>query len=107
MRLPVLLTERESLMRPLSVVNLIILGSCFAITFSLTAVVIVILVLGGEYPRLQAEFESSLRSLALFTVMTVISALSFYGLLKTHPKRYWGQALMWSGVFLTGWYYWP
>lgn len=94
-------------MRPLSVVNLIILGSCFAITFSLTAVVIVILVLGEDYPRLQAEFEPLVRSLALFIFMTAISALSFYGLLKTHPKRYWGQAAMWSGVLLTAWYYWP
>lgn len=94
-------------MRPLSVVNLIILGSCFAITFSLTAVVIVILVLGEDYPRLQAEFEPLLRSLALFISMTVISALSFYGLLKIHPQRYWGQAAMWGGVLLTAWYYWP
>ena len=44
-------------MRPLTAVNLIILGSCFAITFSLGAVLIVVLVLGEEYPRLQAEFR--------------------------------------------------
>jgi hypothetical protein len=50
-------------MRPLSAVTLIILGSCFAITFSLTAVIIVVLVLGDEYPRLQSEFDPLLSSL--------------------------------------------
>ena len=49
-------------MRPLSAVTLIILGSCFAITFSLTAVIIVVLVLGDEYPRLQREFDPLLES---------------------------------------------
>jgi len=42
-------------MRPLTAVTLIVLGSCFAIMVSLTAVIIVVLVLGDEYPRLQHE----------------------------------------------------
>ena len=64
-------------MRPLSAVTLIILGSCFAITFSLTAVIIVVLVLGDEYPRLQHEFEPLLKSLLVFLGMTAIAAASF------------------------------
>ena len=94
-------------MRPLSVVTLIILGSSFAITFSLTAVVIVTLVLGDEYPRLQAEFQPLLRSLMLFFGMTLICALSFYTLLKQHAARFWAQAAMWAGLFGVGYYYWP
>ncbi len=94
-------------MRPLSAVTLIILGSCFAITFSLTAVIIVVLVLGDEYPRLQREFEPLLNSLFLFLGMTVISALSFYTLVKNHRLRFWAQAAMWLGLFGTGYYYWP
>lgn len=94
-------------MRPLTAVNLIILGSCFAITFSLSAVVIVVLVLGDEYPRLDREFEPLLASLGVFLLMTGISAASFYSLIKTHPLRYWAQAGMWLGLFATGWYYWP
>lgn len=94
-------------MRPITVVTLIILGSCFAIMVSLGAVIIIVLVLGDEYPRLQAEFKPLLNSLILFVGMTLLSATSFYGLLKNH--RYWflAQATMWLGVFLTGWYYWP
>lgn len=94
-------------MRPLSVVTLIILGSCFAITFSLTAVIFVVLVLGDEYPRLQHEFDPLLSSLFVFLGMTVIAALSFYTLVKNHALRYWAQAGMWLGLIATGWYYWP
>ena len=94
-------------MRPLTAVTLIILGSCFAIMVSLTAVIIVVLVLGDEYPRLQREFDPLLNSLIIFVGMTAISVMSFYGLLKNHDLRYWGQAAMWAGILLTGWYYWP
>jgi len=94
-------------MRPLHAVTLIILGSCFAIAFSLGAVLIVVLVLGDEYPRLQAEFRPLLKSFILFLGMTAISAASFYGLVITHRLRYWGQGAMWLGILGTGWYYWP
>jgi hypothetical protein len=94
-------------MRPLSAVTLIILGSSFAITFSLTAVIIVVLVLGDEYPRLQREFDPLLRSSLIFFVMTLISAASFYSLAKIHKLRYWLQAAMWLGLLGIGWYYWP
>ena len=94
-------------MRPLSVVTLIILGSSFAITFSLSAVIIVVLVLGDEYPRLQREFEPLLASLALFLGMTTIAAASFYTLLKNHAARYWLNAAMWLALYGVGYYYWP
>ena len=94
-------------MRPLSVVTLIILGSSFAITFSLAAVILVVLILGDEYPRLQAEFEPLLASLLLFLVMTSIAAASFYSLLKEHALRYWLQVALWLGLFGIGYYYWP
>lgn len=88
-------------------VTLIILGSCFAIMVSLTAVIIIVLILGDEYPRLQHEFDPLLQSLVIFVGMTAVSALSFYSELKKHSARYWAQAAMWGGLLLTGWYYWP
>ncbi len=94
-------------MRPLTVVTLIILGSCFATMVSLTAVILVVLVLGDEYPRLQREFDPLLTSLFIFVGMTAISALSFYTLLEKHVARYWSQVAMGVGILLTGWYYWP
>ena len=94
-------------MRPLSAVTLIILGSCFAITFSLTAVIIMVLVLGDEYPRLQHEFGPLRESLLIFLGMTLIAAASFYTLAKNHAARYWAQVAMWTGLFGVGYYYWP
>jgi uncharacterized membrane protein len=94
-------------MRPLTAVNLIILGSCFAIAFSLAAVLLVVLVLGDEYPRLQSEFDPLLQSLLLFLGMTALSAASFYSLIKSHRLRFWAQGAMWLGLLGTGWFYWP
>jgi len=94
-------------MRPLTAVNLIILGSCFAIMFSLGAVLVVVLVLGDEYPRLQREFEPLLSSFGLFVIMTAIAAASFYSLIKQHRLRFWAQGAMWLGLVATGWYYLP
>ncbi len=94
-------------MRPLSAVTLIILGSSFAITFSLTAVIIVVLVLGDEYPRLQDEFDPLLESLLVFLGMTAIAAASFYTQVKNHAARYWAQAAMWLALAGVGYYYWP
>lgn len=94
-------------MRPLSAVTLIILGSSFAITFSLAAVILVVLVLGDEYPRLQNEFDPLLRSSLIFLGMTAISAASFYALAKSHALRYWLQAAMWLSLLGIGYYYSP
>ena len=94
-------------MRPLSAVTLIILGSSFAITFSLTAVIIVVLVLGDEYPRLQHEFDPLLESLLVFLGMTAIAAASFYTLIRDHAARYWLNAAMWLALAGVGYYYWP
>jgi len=94
-------------MRPLSAVTLIILGSSFAITFSLTAVIIVVLVLGDEYPRLQREFDPLLQSALIFFGMTLISAASFYTLAKNLAYRYWVQAAMWLSLLGIGWHFWP
>lgn len=94
-------------MRPLTAITLILFGSCFAITFSLAAVMLVVLVLGDEYPRLQQEYEPLRASLLLFLLMTAITASSFYTLIKNHALRWWAQGLMWAGLAATGWYYWP
>jgi len=94
-------------MRPLTMINGILLGSCLAISVSLAMVLIVFLVLGDEHPRLQHEFRPLLTSMLIFLGMTVISAASFYSLIINHRARVWAQGLMWLGVAVTTWYYWP
>ena len=94
-------------MRPLTVINGIVLGSCFSITVSLLAVVAVYLILGREYPRVQDEFRPLLASTFIFFFMTSISAASFYATLKNYKSRLIWQASMWLGLATTTWYYLP
>jgi hypothetical protein len=94
-------------MRPLTVITGIVMGSCLSITASLAAVLIMFLLLGDEYPRLQEEFGSLVTSLLIFLTMTCISGLSFYALLMKYPWRGIPQAAMWLGLAATGYAYWP
>ena len=94
-------------MRPLTVITGVLLGSSLSIAFSLGAVLIIFAVLGDEYPRLEREFRPLLASFSIFTVMTAISAASFYSMVTRHPLRGVAQAGMWVGFAATGAYYWP
>lgn len=94
-------------MRPLTVITGILLGSCLSITVSLAAVLLVFLILGDDYPRLEGEFRPLSHSMLVFLGMTIISALSFYSLLIDHKYRYFAQAIMWLMLLTTGWYFWP
>ena len=53
-------------MRPLAVLNAIVFGSAAAITFGLVGVLVIFLVLQGQYPQMRAEFPVLVRSSALF-----------------------------------------
>jgi hypothetical protein len=94
-------------MRPLTVITGIMLGSSLSIAFSLGAVLIIFSIIGGEHPRLEREFGPLLTSFGMFSVMTVVSAASFYALVKHHPGRWFAQGLMWAGLVAIGFYYWP
>ncbi len=92
-------------MRPLAVINGVVLGSCLSIAVSLAAVMCVYLLLGDEYPRLQSEFQPLLASTLIFFGMTMISAASFYALLTKRKARTGLQLAMWVGLLVTAWYY--
>ena len=85
----------------------ILFGSCAAITISLGMVLIVFLLLGDDYPRLQHEFRPLVTSMLIFLGMTVISSASFYSLLIDPRGTYAAQGLLWLGLCGTAWYYWP
>ena len=89
------------------VITGVFLGSSLSIAVSLLLVLIVFLVIGDEYPRLQHEFRPLVSSLLIFLGMTIVTAGSFYALVIEHRLRMWLQALMWAALAATGWYYWP
>ena len=78
-----------------------------AITVSLAAVLVVFLVLGDDYPRVQSEFDALLASVLIFLGMTAISGVSFYTLLINHKTRFIAQAALWGGLAATTLYYLP
>lgn len=94
-------------MRPLTAIVGILLGSCVAITVSLAAVLLMFLILGDDYPRVQYEFRPLLHSLLIFLGMTTISAASFYSLLIDHAARFWALAIMLVALAATVFYYLP
>ena len=94
-------------MRPLTVLNAIILGSAAAITFGLTAVLLIYLILRGRHPELANEFGPLLRSSGQFAMLTIVSAVSFVAMLKTLPWRWIAQTAMWFTVLAIGILYWP
>ena len=94
-------------MRPLTIITGIVLGSAFSIAFSLAVVMLIFAVIGSDHPQIRSESGSLAASLALFTALTVVAALSFAARLRWHRWQLAGQLLMWAGVLCTGWYYWP
>ena len=94
-------------MRPLAVLNAIVFGSAAAITFGLTAVLIIYLVLKGRHPQLATEFGPLLRSSGQFAILAVTSGMSLYASLKGLRWRWIAQAAMWFTVAGLVWLYWP
>jgi hypothetical protein len=77
------------------------------VAISLAAVLLIFLVLGDDYPRLQYEFRGLVVSFAIFLTMTAISAWSFYWMVLNHRARLAAQAALWGGLLLVGMHYWP
>lgn len=94
-------------MRPLTVLNAIIFGSAAAITFGLSAVVIVYLILQQRHPQLAAEFGLLLRSDAVFATLALMSGLSLFAMLKELRWRRIAHLAMWATVAATCAWYWP
>jgi hypothetical protein len=93
--------------RPFTVLLGIIMGTVFSIAFGLAVVCFVFWVLRDEEPRVAAEFGSLLISTGIFVTLSCCAGLSFYGSLWQYSWRYAALAMLWLGLLLTGWYYWP
>ena len=93
-------------MRPLTVLNAIVLGSAAAITFGLTAVLIIYLILKDRHPELASEFGPLLQSSGQFAVLTAVSAVSFVAMMKSLRWRWIAQTAMWFTVLAIGLLYW-
>lgn len=95
-------------MRPITVITLIILGSCIAITTCLIAVW-GLLFLTAQDPELSLRIAPELNALPkhilIFIPLTVIASLSFLSSQKEKTSRWVWQGVMWAALVLAGFYY--
>jgi hypothetical protein len=85
----------------------IVLGSAAATTFGLGATLIVFLVLSGEMPQFRAELPLLAVYLGIFVGLTALAGVSFIGLAKQRPWRWWAQVAMWGSLAgLAALYWW-
>lgn len=94
-------------MRPSVVLLGFLLGSSVAITFSLSGVALVFLLLRSEYPRVDEEIWPLFGHLALFLVLTVAAAFSFYGAIRELRWRRASFVFLAAVLAVVGAYYWP
>jgi hypothetical protein len=92
---------------PFTVLMGILLGTVFSIAFSLSIVCFVFWYLQDEAPRLLAEFDSLLISTGIFTALSIVAGLSFFGSLKRTAWRHLPMTFLWLGLLSAGRYYWP
>jgi hypothetical protein len=94
-------------MRPLAVLNAIVFGSATAISFGLCGVLVIFLVLKGQYPEMRGEFPSLLKSSAVFLLLAGVSGASLFAALKELRWRWVAQAAMWLIIAGIATLYWP
>lgn len=94
-------------MRPSAVLTGIVLGSSVGITVSLTVVLFLYLVMGGEHPEMQRETPALVRHTLIFLVFTAIAAAAFYGTLLAKRWRWSAVAAMLAAIAALTGYYWP
>lgn len=85
-------------MRPITVLNGIVMGSCGSILIGISVTLVIFLVLGPENPSLQRELGPLSLYAAIFAGLTALSAWAFVGQLLMKRWRWWAQAALLSGL---------
>jgi len=93
-------------MRPLAVLNGIILGSCFAIAAGLL-VVAFLYALNAHYDYIRRDIPGLLGHFAIFFSLTVIAGTGFWGVLRERWWMWYSQAALWASLAAMVVYYWP
>jgi len=94
-------------MRPFTAMLGFIAGSLVSLAFGLGVVLFVFWVLRGDHPRFAAELPEVARAFAMFLVLAIVAGTGFIGTVKERGWRHASLGLLWIGLLLAGWYYWP
>lgn len=88
-------------MRPITVMNGIILGSCGSIFIGIAVTLVIFLMLAPENPSLQRELAPLTGYGLIFLVLTALSAWAFVGQLLLKSWRWWAQGILLAGIAAT------
>lgn len=94
-------------MQPFTAVLGFVAGSLVSIAFGLAVVLMVFWALRGEHPQFGAELPDLARAFFMFFVLAAAGSFGFLGTVRARRWRYAPLALLWLGLALVGWYYWP
>ena len=94
-------------MQPLTVILGIVLGSVFSIAFCLALVWVIFGLRQGEDSRYATDLPLLAEATVLFSLVTILSALSFVGSIRESPWRWWPMLGLALGLTGIGFYYWP
>ncbi len=94
-------------MQPFTAVLGVVAGSLASLAFGLAVVLLVFWILRDDNPRFAAELPEVARGFMMFFLLAVLSALAFVGTARGRRWRYPPLGLLWAGLVLVGWYYWP
>ena len=95
------------IMRPLTALLGIVMGSAVALATGLLMTWIVILLLPADEARFAPEHAPLLRAIAVFTLFSAASAGSFYGELRQRPWRLGAHGATLGMLAAAVWMYWP
>ena len=94
-------------MHPFTAVLGFIAGSIVSLAFGLGVVLLVFWLLQTDNPRFAAELPEVTKAFLMFFGLAVFAALGFVGTIQRYRWRYAPLSLMWAGLVLVGYYYWP
>ena len=95
------------IMRPVTALLGIVMGSAVALAMGLLMTWIVILFLPAEEARFAPEHAPLLRAIAVFTLVSAASAGSLYGELRERSWRLAAHGATLAMLAMVVWIYWP
>lgn len=93
-------------MKPLAVLNGIVLGSCFAISLGLF-VVLFLYGLNADYDYIRDDIPALIGHAIWFTGVALVSAASFWSVVRERWWVWYAQAALVAALGLLVYRYWP
>lgn len=94
-------------MRPMTMLNGVLLGTAAAIALGSAVTLFIVAVLASESARLQAEQRPLLVTTVLFAVLTALCAAAFIGHLRERAWRWAAQFGVMLGIVAVVAFFWP